>query len=144
MEVYDVLKLIEKGKIKPEEGIAAIKRLIDGKRVLISKREVLPARRRQWLGQKSHGLKLYIEDVDSKFRLNLPPIPLFLLNALFLVGFKLMCIFQRYMPDDARKILEDIDPRDLRAILWHLRHAGKFDMVDICAQGKTKIKIRLI
>lgn len=144
MEVCDVLKLIEKGKIKPEDGITAIKRLVESRRIFTSKKEMLPARRQQWLGRKSHGLKLYIEDADSKFRLNLPPIPLFLLNALIVMGFKLIVIFQKHMPDDARKILEDIDPRDLRAILWHLRHAGKFDMIDICAQGKTKIKIRLV
>lgn len=125
----EILGMIGSHKISVDEGIKKIKE---------HNTPAIPANHIE----KSHFIKIFIKDKD-KVNLNLPPIPIFLINTLLSLGFGLAGLFKGYISEEVKVQLDKIDVMDLKELINNLKFAGKSDIVDVVSGG-TRVRISLV
>src|SRR5699024_9118761 len=114
--VKEILNQLNRGEIDYKKAIKLIEN-IDTSRKVVRK--------------KASRLKVIVVDEDRSIRI--PAISFWLINFLIDIGLGLSSIALRFVKDldeDAKKILNSIDSRDLKQIFKELKNHGPFDLVD--------------
>ena len=91
--------------------------------------------------------KLKITIVDDGKRINLPGIPFWLIEFLIDLGFGISSIamkFVKEIDEDAKRILDSIDRKDIKLLIKELKKYGPFDLVNIREGDKTYVHISIL
>lgn len=91
--------------------------------------------------------KIKISIVDEGKHINIPGIPFWLINFLVDLGLGLGSIaikFAKDIDEDAKKILNAIDRKDIKLLIRELKNNGPFDLVKVSEGHGTKVKISIL
>lgn len=91
--------------------------------------------------------KLKITIIDDGKKINLPGIPFWLIEFLIDLGFGIGSIAMRFIKEideDAKKILDSIDKKDIKQLIKELKKHGPFDLVNIREGDKTYVHISIL
>lgn len=93
------------------------------------------------------GRKLKISIIDEGNHIRIPGIPFWLINFLVDIGFGIGSIalkFGKDLDEDAVRILDSIDRKDIKSILDELKRYGPFDLVNVKGGDKTSVRISIL
>ena len=128
--VKEILNQLNRGEIDYKKAIKLIENIDTSPKVV---------------RKKASRLKVIVVDEDQSIRI--PAISFWLINFLIDIGLGLSSIALRFVKDldeDAKKILNSIDSRDLKQIFKELKNHGPFDLVDIQDENDTEVKISIL
>lgn len=128
--VKEILNQLNRGEIDYKKAIKLIENIDTSPKVV---------------RKKASRLKVIVVDEDRSIRI--PAISFWLINFLIDIGLGLSSIALRFVKDldeDAKKILNSIDSRDLKQIFKELKNHGPFDLVDIQDENDTEVKISIL
>lgn len=129
-KVREILNQLDKGEIKHKEAIKLIRRLNINTNTM-----------------KKKASRLKITVIDEEQSIRIPAIPFGLITFLIDIGLGLSSIASRFVDDfdeDAKKILDSIDRKDIKLIFNELRRHGPFDLVDVQDGNSTEVKITIL